>query len=109
MVVAEVRVSREQQLFERDLARHTATLMNFAKPYIGRLSGADRDAFLSGALSAAWTTRSKYQPDKENASLLLWWEKCLRAAALTRQWWRCSTFDRKFEMVLGTKLGRELL
>lgn len=101
--------TREQLAFMRDLARHTAQLMDFSKPYIGRLSGTDRDYFLSKALEAAWTRREEFVPTKENEGLLRWWNVCLKDAAKARTEWRCSTFDAKFVMVPGSKLGQELL
>jgi DNA-directed RNA polymerase specialized sigma24 family protein len=101
--------TKEQIAFMRDMAKHTAQLMDFAKPYIGRLSSADRDAFISESLMYAWQTREQYKPDKENAGLLKWWNGCLRFAAGTRLNWRCSTFDGQFHMVPGKKLGQELL
>lgn len=99
--------TKEQLAFQRDLAQHTAQLMDFARPYMGRLASSDRDFFLSQTLAHAWESRAEFVPDKENAGLLKWWEKCLKFAASCQLYWRVSRFDGTYHMVLGRTLGRE--
>jgi hypothetical protein len=96
----------EEQQFERWLAGRTAKLMDYAAPFVGRLGTADRDYFLGKAVHEAWVTRKELNPEKpEEAGLLLWWDKCLRTAAASRQQWRVSMFDGSYRFVPGNKLG----
>lgn len=97
--------TKEQVEFEVMLAQRVAKLMDFAKPYVGRLSSADRNYLLATALHTAWLTRKEFDPEKaEEAGLLLWWNKCLRAAALTQRTWFVFHMDR-WERVSGERLG----
>lgn len=93
----------EREAFENVMASHVAKLMDFARPYVGRLCRADSEYFVERALEEAWTRRDNFEPTK--ASLLMWWEGCLKAAALTRKAW-CVQYSHKVEWVPGSKLGR---
>lgn len=95
---------RERVDFENTLGRHTASLCEFARPYVGRLTKADSGSFLAAALAEAWLRRTDFDPEQE--SLLLWWEGCLRAAALTRPAWRIWRSSEWVE-VPGKLLGKK--
>lgn len=95
----------EREAFEQDLVAHMAALLDFARPYVGLLGGADRDAFLNAALAAAWNTREQFNPQK--ASMLQWWKQCLDRAAFTRREWRLVRQDRT-DIVKAKDLGRTL-
>jgi hypothetical protein len=99
----------EQTAFVHDMTRHAARLMDFSKPYIGRLAASDRDFFINKAFMVAFERRELFVPGKENEGLLHWWNECLKITARSRKEWRCSTFDGTYVMVLGVKLGQELL
>lgn len=93
----------ERDAFEEVMAAHVARLMEFAKPYVSRLCGRDREAFLNDALEKAWGLRKEFNPHK--SSLLLWWEKCLQHAALARSEW-VLYYQTDIKFVPGKELGR---
>lgn len=102
----------ERKVFEEFMRRHVAQLLSYAKPYIDRLVPEQREEFLQFALDKAWAHRGDLKP-KHNQygavtlGILRWWEdKCLRPAARSKKEWRLRTFDRRIEIVPGTKLGR---
>lgn len=97
------REATERAEFEQVMAAHVAKLMDFAKPYVGRLSRADTAYFIEQALEEAWIQRSTFNPHK--ASLLTWWERCLRAAASSRKLWSLQ-YSTGIEWVRGADLGR---
>ncbi|HEX7041415.1 MAG TPA: hypothetical protein VF202_14960 [Trueperaceae bacterium] len=111
--VAKLREQAERQQFEAFMKRHTAKLLDFAKPYIGRLIPEQREEFLTVALERAWESRHELKPKKtafgtEQVELLRWWEDyCLKPAARSRKVWTLRTWDRQREFVKGTKLGRQ--
>lgn len=102
--------SVKQRIAERDqfdafMARHVAQLTGFAAPYVGRLPMLEKELFLKRALAAAWDKRDEFVPGKENAGLLVWWETCLRTAALSRGTWR-QVWQDDVRVVRGADLGR---
>ena len=97
------RVDSEREQFEDDMAAHIAALMDYAKPYVGRLSNGDRDYFIRTALEFAWDRHKQFNPEK--TSLLRWWEECLHSAALTRKTWTLR-YSHAMKTVRGKHLGR---
>jgi hypothetical protein len=102
----------EQAQFELFMESRTAQLLDFAKPYIGRLVTSQRDAFLETALNKAWENRAALKPHRNKygsttVDVLRWWEdRCLRPTALSRQTWDLRTYDRQIETVSGRQLGK---
>lgn len=95
----------DRRNFDEFMARNTARLMDYAKKYVGRLPSLERELFLSRALRAAWDTRMTYSPQREAAGLLLWWETCLRTAALSRRYWH-QLYQDDVRLIAGKDLGR---
>lgn len=93
---------KERAMFEQAMETNVAKLSDFAKPYVGRLSNADRGFLLGKALEQMWETRKSYKPGVE--SLLEFWDRCLKAAANVRRTWRVSRFD-GWTTVRGDRLG----
>ena len=93
----------ERDAFEEVMAAHVARLMEFAKPYVSRLNGRDREFFLDKALAKAWERRKEFNPHR--ASLLSWWDKCLRHAALARPEW-VLYYQHDLKFVSGRDLGK---
>lgn len=96
--------AQERAVFERIMESNTAKLMDFAKPYVGRLNNDDRGELLGTAIENMWERRKTHNPKQE--SLLQFWDRCLRAAALLRETWRVSRFD-GWTTVRGTQLGAQ--
>ena len=77
----------ERDKFDSFMAKHIAKLSDHARPFIGRLPKLEQELFLTRALKAAWEKRDEFKPGAENAGLLVWWDKALRAAADSREFW----------------------
>lgn len=111
--MSEIPTQREE--FERILLvgdpkhPHTARMVGRAQKYMGRMGDRTRDAFLEAAVDFAWEHRHTFNSQYE--SLDMFWERALKAAALTRQKWLVSVgvlpgvFEKRW--VLGTMLGKE--
>lgn len=97
-------VEQERAAFDRIMEANTARLMDFAKPYVGRLNNADRGTLLGSALTFMWERRKTHNPKAE--SLLQFWDRCLRAAAVLRKSWLVSKFD-GWTWVRGAELGAQ--
>lgn len=97
--------SEDQQrvAFEATMTANTAKLMDFAKPYVGRLNNTDRETLLGAALEKMWEWRKTYKPG-HGESLLQYWDRCLKAAAKLRSTWQVSRFD-GWTTVRGDALG----
>lgn len=95
---------QERAAFERIMASNTARLMDFSKPYVARLCNGDRESLLGNAIEKMWTARKSHNPKEE--SLLQFWDRCLRAAALLRTTWQVSRFD-GWTTVRGEHLGAQ--
>ena len=93
---------RERVEFEKVMAAHVARLMGFARPFVGRLAPVDATDLIERALEAAWAKRGSFNPHK--ASLLIWWEECLREAARSRPRW-CLRHSSGVEWVRSDQLG----
>lgn len=90
--------------FEIFMTRNVAQLMGFAKPYVGSLTAASVEPFLERALKIA---EQRFEPKKMRAgSMLIWWDECLRAVAMTRSSWKVRTFD-GWRWITGWQLGLE--
>ena len=61
---------RERADFENTLGRHTASLCEFARPYVGRLTKADSGSFLAAALAEAWLRRTDFDPEQDQIEVL---------------------------------------
>lgn len=96
-------VLRERQQFEADMRAHVARLCSYAGPYVSALTSADRDAFFDAALDQAWQRRAGFHP--ASTSLYQWWEECLRAAALTRDFWYARHGAMEVRRISGRRLG----
>lgn len=94
----------EMESFEQHMARKTAVLMTYARPFTSRLSSDDLDVFMKAALMTAWKRRAQFDP--EQATLLIWWEGCLKEAALTRKYWRQRHMD-YWTTIPAKQLGTE--
>lgn len=97
-------VEKERAAFEQIMRVNTARLMDFSRPYVSRLSNKDREGFLAGALVLMWDRRKTHNPKTE--SLLQYWDRCLKAMAMTKRSWLVSRFD-GWVWVRGDKLGQE--
>jgi hypothetical protein len=97
-------VAQHRIAFERFMEANTARLMDFSKPYVGRLCNQDREDLLGHAIEEMWTQRRTHSPKEE--SLLQFWDRCLRAAALLRATWQVSRFD-GWTTVRGEHLGAQ--
>lgn len=101
-----------QEQFDQFMRRHSASLLDFAKPYIGRLGPVQREEFLEVALTQAWEKRAELKVKKtgyaeSTVNVLRWWEDfCLKPAALSKKEWRLRTWDRQIEIVPGNRLGK---
>jgi hypothetical protein len=95
----------ERVRFDTFMAAHVAQLTGFAQPYVGRLPALEKELFLSRALKVAWGKRDEFVPGKENAGLLIWWDKCLRNAALSRGTWH-QVYQDDVRTIRGVDLGR---
>lgn len=95
----------ERQQFDKFMANHVAQLTEFSRPYTGRLPALEKELFLSRALKAAWDKRNDFVPGKENAGLLIWWEECLRTAALSRSSWH-QVYQDDVRIVSGKDMGK---
>jgi len=89
--------------FHDFVVRNMARLRSHSRPYISRLSEADSNYLIKTALSYAWERRKRL---KSQTGMLLWWEECLRSAAMTRKQWRQRHMD-FFTIVTGRQLGTE--
>jgi DNA-directed RNA polymerase specialized sigma24 family protein len=96
---------RERAQFEADMQAHVARLCSYAAPYVAALVPEDKEAFLETALAQAWIHREDFHP--RAVSLYVWWERCLRTAALTRERWFIYDSHGRRTPVLGERLGRE--
>ena len=96
----------ERERFDTFMANHVAQLTGFSEPYVSRLPTLEKTLFLARALTAAWDMRSDFVPGKENAGLLIWWEKCLKKAALSRGTWH-QVYQDDVRTVRGVDLGRK--
>lgn len=103
-MMAKTREQKERAAFEEQMARKTAALCDFARAYIGRLVESEREQLLSLALEQAWQRRAQFRPEK--ASLLTWWDGCLRAAADTKPEWQVIWYDNSLRRVSSNKLGK---
>lgn len=87
---------------------HTARMAGRASRYIGGMGDRARTAFLEIALDFAWEHRHSFNLQYE--SLDMFWERALKAAALSRQKWlvAVATLPGVYEnkWVLGTMLGK---
>lgn len=97
-------LANERSAFERIMESNTARLMDFAKPYVGRLCNGDRESLLGNAIDFMWGWRKSHNSREE--SLLQFWDRCLRAAALLRTTWHVSRFD-GWATVRGERLGAQ--
>jgi hypothetical protein len=95
----------ERVRFDDFMAKHVAQLINFSQPYVGRLPPLEKELFLARALNAAWEKRNDFVPGKENSGLLIWWDKCLRQAALSRGTWH-QVYQDDVRTIRGVDLGR---
>ena len=95
----------ERARFDTFMANHVAQLTSFSQPYVGRLPPLEKELFLARALAAAWDKRNDFVPGKENAGLLIWWDKCLRQAALSRGTWH-QVYQDDVRTIRGVDLGR---
>lgn len=95
---------KEMAAFEKHMVENTARLLDFARPYTGRLSPTDYSVFIQYALKFAWQRRKQFDPC--HGSMLQWWDGCLKSAALTRKSWRLRHMD-FWTIVPGHKLGKE--
>lgn len=95
----------ERQRFEKFMAQHVAALMDFSRKYTSRLPSLEQELFIARALKAAWDRREEFVAGKENAGLLIWWDKCLRDAALSRAWWS-QMYQDDVRKIRGVDLGR---
>lgn len=93
----------ERAAFEALIERNLARLRAHARPYISRLSLADKEYLILKAFDYAWNRREQL---RSQTRLLLWWEDCLRSAAMTRENWRQRHMDR-WEWVTNRQLGSE--
>lgn len=98
---------RERAEFDDQMSRNVAKLMDFAKPYVGRLTPSDCELLLGWALTEAWARRATFAPRK--ASLLIWWDECLRAAADRQPYWNVIWYDNSVRAVASSKLGKGTL
>lgn len=96
-------LEREEREFHDMMARNVTRLMDFAKPWVGRMTNRGRKYFLAKAIDIAWQRRAEFNPKRQ--SILLWWRDCLKAAALSRSEWHLLTID-DVEVVSGEKLSR---
>lgn len=91
--------------FEIFMVSNVAQLMGFAKPYVGALTAQSVEPFLNEALALA---SQRFEPKKmREASILTWWDECLRQVAQSRASWKVRTFD-GWRWVSGWELGREV-
>ena len=95
----------ERVAFEQTMVTNIAKLLDFAKPYVGRLNSSDRGALLGSALEKMWEWRKSYKP-RSGESLLQYWDRCLAAAAKMRKTWQVSRFD-GWTTVRGEHLGAQ--
>jgi hypothetical protein len=96
----------ERERFDTFMSNHVAQLTGYAQPYVGRLPALEKELFLARALNAAWEKRNEFVPGKENAGLLVWWEKCLKQAALSRGTWH-QVYQDDVRTIRGVDLGRK--
>ena len=88
---------------------HTARMAGRSAKYIGGMGDRSRTVFLEAALDFAWEHRHSFNTQYE--SLDMYWERALKAAALSRQKWLVNVamlpgvFEKRW--VLGTMLGKE--
>jgi hypothetical protein len=95
----------ERARFDAFMAKHVAQLMGHSAPFTARLPALERELFLARALAAAWDKREEFVAGKENAGLLIWWDKCLRVAALSRGTWH-QVYQDDVRTIRGVDLGR---
>lgn len=106
-MVATTQEVRERAEFDEQMSRNVAKLVDFAKPYVSRLTPSDRELFLELALAQAWERRATFAPRK--ASLLIWWDECLRAAANWKPYWNVIWYDNSVRAVAASRLGHGAL
>jgi hypothetical protein len=78
----------ERTQFDSFMASNTARLLDYARPWLGKMPSVERELLLARALRAAWLRRDKYRPDAEGAGVLKWWGECLTGALMSRPRWR---------------------
>lgn len=100
--MSKTREEKERAEFEAQMTRKTAALLDFARPYISRLTPHAREKFLELALNEAWSRRAAFAPEK--ASLLSWWDGVLRVTA-DSQAWNVIWYDGSVVAVEGKRLG----
>ena len=108
MIYTEDRETFERSLLVGDPKRpHTARMAGRAQKFIGGMADKTRDFFLETALDFAWTNRYSYNPQYE--ALEMYWTRCLKGAAMTRDKWLVSvaTLPGVYEKrwILGRMLG----
>lgn len=109
LLEAENREEFDQLLLQGDPTHpHMAMMADRAAKFIANLADeAQRDALLEEALDFAWRNRHTFNAQYE--SLGMFWTRCLRAAALTREKWlvNWATMPGVFEKrwILGRRLG----
>ena len=85
----------------------TARMVDRAKKFIGGMGDRSRTVFLEAAMDFAWDNRYGFNPQYESPDM--YWSRCLRAAALTRDKWLVdvATLPGVYEKrwVLGRMLG----
>ena len=107
--MAQLIFTEGREEFERMLLTgpRKARLIDRTAKFIGGMADRTRDVFLETALDFAWEHRHSYNPQYE--ALEMFWTRCLKGAALTRDKWLISVatlpgvYERKW--VLGRMLG----
>jgi hypothetical protein len=88
---------------------HHARMIERAQRFIGGMGDRSRTVFLEEAVEFAWQQRHTMNAQRE--SIDMYWERCLRHAALTRDKWlvNVGTLPGVFEKrwVLGRLLGEK--
>jgi hypothetical protein len=92
----------EREAFEEMMVTHAARLCEWAGHYVTRLVARDREYLLSEALEIAWRRCDGLRPEK--IQLIVWWDECLRSAAMRRKVWRIHDGN-GYRWVPGKRLG----
>ena len=92
----------DREAFDDMMALHVARLMDYARPFVGRLSSYDSSKLINDAIEIAWETSGAFNP--ETVQMLQWWGECLRRAALRRQAWEIREGE-TYRWISGRDLG----
>lgn len=86
----------------------TARMLERSGHYVGGMDKIQKDVFFEAAVEWGWNNRHSYNAQYQR--LEVFWDRCLRAAALTRDRWLISVsigpgvFEKRW--ILGVRLGR---